>query len=72
MLPAETQAKVMAAATKNSQDPMADEFDKRMKLADQAIKIEDIRSNERIAAMQMESKKAQKKADAEFKQQFAQ
>jgi hypothetical protein len=53
LMPAETQAKVMAAASKNTQDPMADEFEKRMKLADKIIKVEDIKSNERIAALQM-------------------
>jgi hypothetical protein len=53
LMPAEVQAKVMAAASKNTQDPMADEFEKRMKLADKIIKVEDIKSNERIASMQM-------------------
>lgn len=72
VIPAETQAKLLAAASKNTADPMADEFEKRMKLADQLIKVEDIKSNERIASMQMESKKAQKQADDEFKQQFMQ
>ena len=55
-IPAETQAKLMTAATKNSSDPMADEFEKRMKLADKLIKVEDIKSNERIASMQMQRK----------------
>jgi hypothetical protein len=70
VIPAEAQAKLLAAASKNTADPMADEFEKRMKLADQLIKVEDIKSNERIASMQMESKKAQKQADQEFKNQF--
>lgn len=52
VVPAEAQAKLMAAASKNTADPMADEFDKRMKLADRLIKVEDIKSNERIAQMQ--------------------
>jgi hypothetical protein len=56
LMPAEVQAKVMAAASKNTQDPMADEFEKRMKLADKIIKVEDIKSNERIASMQMQQK----------------
>ena len=56
LMPAETQAKVLAAASKNTQDPMADEFEKRMKLADKIIKVEDIKSNERIASMQMQQK----------------
>ena len=51
-IPAETQAKLLAAASKNTADPMADEFEKRMKLMDRVIKVEDIKSNERIAAMQ--------------------
>ena len=70
VIPAEAQAKLMAAATKNTTDPMANEFEKRMKLADQLIKVEDIKSNERIAMMQNENKKAQKQIDKDFKQQF--
>jgi hypothetical protein len=56
VIPAEAQAKLIAAASKNTADPMADEFDKRMQLADRLIKAEDIKSNERIAAMQMQNK----------------
>jgi hypothetical protein len=56
VIPAETQAKLLSAASKNSSDPMADEFEKRMKLADKLIKVEDIKSNERIASMQMQRK----------------
>lgn len=56
VIPVEAQAKLMSAATKNSSDPMADEFEKRMKLADKLIKVEDIKSNERIASMQMQRK----------------
>ena len=55
-IPAEIQAKLMAAASKNTADPMADEFEKRMKLMDRVIKVEDIKSNERIAAMQNKNK----------------
>jgi hypothetical protein len=58
VVPAEAQAKLMAAASKNTADPMADEFEKRMKLADKLIKVEDIKSNERIAAMQNNKKVA--------------
>jgi hypothetical protein len=56
LMPAEVQAKVLAAASKNTQDPMADEFEKRMKLADKLIQVEDIKSNERIATIQMQQK----------------
>jgi hypothetical protein len=56
VIPAEAQAKLIAAASKNTADPMADEFDKRMQLADRLIKAEDIKSNERIAEMQMRNK----------------
>jgi len=56
VIPAEAQAKLIAAASKNTADPMADEFDKRMQLADRLIKAEDIKSNERIAQMQMQNK----------------
>jgi predicted house-cleaning noncanonical NTP pyrophosphatase (MazG superfamily) len=55
-IPAEAQAKLLAAASKNTQDPMADEFEKRMKLADRLIKVEDIESNERIASIQNRNK----------------
>jgi hypothetical protein len=55
-VPAEAQAKLLAAASKNTADPMADEFEKRMKLADKLIKVEDIKSNERIAALQNNKK----------------
>jgi uncharacterized membrane protein YqiK len=51
-VPVEAQAKVIAAASKNTADPMADEFEKRMKIADRLIKVEDIKSNERIAELQ--------------------
>ena len=56
VIPAEAQAKLLAAASKNTADPMADEFEKRMKLADRLIKVEDIKSNERIAAIQNQQK----------------
>jgi hypothetical protein len=55
-VPAETQAKLLSAASKNTADPMAKEFENRMKLADKLIKVEDIKSNERIAGMQMNRK----------------
>jgi hypothetical protein len=55
-IPAETQAKLLSSASKNTADPMADEFEKRMKLADRLIKVEDIKSNERISAMQNQQK----------------
>ena len=55
-IPAETQAKLLAAASKNTSDPMAKEFEQRMALADRVIKVEDIKSNERIAALQNTNK----------------
>lgn len=55
-VPAETQAKLLSAASKNTADPMANEFEKRMKLADRLIKVEDIKSNERIASLQNQQK----------------
>jgi hypothetical protein len=58
-VPAETQAKLLSAASKNTADPMAQEFDKRMKLADRLIKVEDIKSNERIASLQNQQKVSQ-------------
>jgi hypothetical protein len=55
-IPAEAQAKLLAAASKNTADPMADEFEKRMKLMDRVIKVESIASDERITEMQMKNK----------------
>jgi hypothetical protein len=55
-IPAEAQAKLLAAASKNTADPMADEFEKRMKLMDRVIKVESIASDERITEMQMQNK----------------
>jgi len=52
VIPAEAQAKLIAAASKNTADPMANEFEQRMKIADRLIKVEDIKSNERIAEIQ--------------------
>jgi hypothetical protein len=72
IIPVETQIKAIEAQAKASTDSASSDFEKQIKLTDQAIKIEDIKSNERIAAMQMENKKAQKQADEEFKQQFMQ
>lgn len=57
-IPAETQAKLLSAASKNTADPMAKEFENRMKLADRLIKVEDIKSNERIAQVQNQQKVA--------------
>ena len=51
-VPVEAQAKVIAAASKNTSDPMSNEFEQRMKIADRLIKVEDIKSNERIAEIQ--------------------
>jgi hypothetical protein len=72
IMPVETQIKAIEAQARTSTESASSDFEKQIKLTDQAIKIEDIKSNERIAAMQMASKNSQKKADAEFKQQFAQ
>ena len=55
-IPVEAQAKLMSAATKNTSDPMSEEFDRRVKMMDRVIKVEDIKSNERIAQMQMMGK----------------
>lgn len=59
LMPAETQAKVISGLSQNlrGQDT-AGEFERRAKIAELAIKEEDIRSNERIASLQMLQKQS--------------
>ena len=54
--PVEAQAKLAAAASNNLDEGNVD-FDRRLKLAELALKEKDIDSNERIASLQMDMKK---------------
>jgi len=58
MLPQELQMKAVTAASTNLNERTTGEFEQRLKLADRMLKEEDIKSNERIAAMQMARKTA--------------
>lgn len=54
--PTEVQAKLASAASNNLQDDNTQEFEKRLKLADLALKEKDIDSNIEITKMQMDNK----------------
>jgi hypothetical protein len=58
LAPQELQMKAVTAASTNLNDRTTGEFEQRLKLADRMLKEEDIKSNERIAAMQMTRKTA--------------
>ena len=65
-VPQLTQAKLIAALSNNlDEDNEAKDFERRVKLAEIALKEKDIDSNERIALAQMEQKKAK---EAQFTQ----
>jgi hypothetical protein len=71
--PQVAQAKVVAALSTNlDEDNEAKDFERRYKLAELAIKQEDIQSNERIAMAQMNAKQLEKQIDANFLKQVAQ
>lgn len=60
LMPEETRAKIVNAATQNlpnNDDSAEREFQRRIKIAELMLKEEDIKSNENIAKMQMETKK---------------
>lgn len=57
-----TQAKLISALSNNlNEDNESADFERRLKMADLALKQEDIRSNERIALLQARSKNNQRK-----------
>ena len=59
LMPAETQAKVISGLSQNIRGQNTDgEFERRAKIAELALKEEDIRSNERIASLQMLQKQS--------------
>jgi hypothetical protein len=55
LLPQEVEAKMIGNISRGSKDPS--DFDKRVKVAELALKEQDIRSNERISVMQMQRTK---------------
>ena len=55
IIPQEAEAKMIGNISRGSKDPS--DFDKRVKVAELALKEQDIKSNERISVMQMQHKK---------------
>lgn len=55
IMPQEAEAKMIGNISRGSKDPS--DFDKRVKVAELALKEQDIKSNERISVMQMQHKK---------------
>jgi len=55
IMPQEVEAKMVGNISRGSKDPS--DFDKRVKVAELALKEQDIKSNERISVMQMQHKK---------------
>jgi hypothetical protein len=55
LMPQEAEAKMIGNISRGSKDPS--DFDKRVKVAELALKEQDIKSNERISVMQMQHKK---------------
>jgi hypothetical protein len=55
IMPKEAEAKMIGNISRGSKDPS--DFDKRVKVAELALKEQDIKSNERISVMQMQHKK---------------
>ena len=61
LAPEETKAKIVAALSTNlNEDAEQKDFERRAKIADLMIKEEDLKSNERIADMQMAEKREKK------------
>ena len=59
-MPQETQAKILASATKNlPQGQEADEFTKRVKIAELMLKEADIKNKSKIVELQMAEKRNQ-------------
>lgn len=54
LMPQEAEAKMIGNISRGSKDPS--DFDKRVKVAELALKEQDIKSNERISVMQMQRK----------------
>jgi hypothetical protein len=64
LAPEEVRAKLVSALSNNlNEDSEQADFERRAKIAELMLKEEDLKSNERIARMQMEAKK---KSDQQF------
>lgn len=73
LAPDVVKAKILSAVSNNlNEDNESKDFERRMQLADLMLKEKDIHSNEKIAFMQMEGKKAQKQKDDAYLAQAAQ
>jgi hypothetical protein len=67
LMPQEVQAKVIASTTKNlPAGQEANEFDKRVKIAELMLKEEDIKNKGKIVELQMADKANQSKKDEDF------
>ena len=67
LAPEEVKAKVLSALSNNlNEDNEGADFERRAKIAELMLKEEDIRSNERIAKMQADTKRAEKAADSDY------
>jgi hypothetical protein len=72
LAPEETKAKVISALSNNlDDDAEGKDFERRARIADLLLKERDIDSNEKIATMQMEAKKAEKEKNASYMDQAA-
>jgi hypothetical protein len=67
LAPEEAKARILSALSNNlNEDNEGADFERRAKIAELMLKERDIDSNEKIAAMQMESKKAEKANDSSY------
>jgi len=67
LAPTETKARFVSALARNlPAEDNQDDFSKRAKIAELALKEEDIRSNERIAKMQMEVKREKDRKNSDY------
>ena len=65
--PRVVQAKILSALSNNlNEDNEGKDFERRAKIAELMLKEKDITSNERIAKMQMDQKKAEKAKDTDY------
>lgn len=67
LMPEEIKARILSAVSNNlNEDNEGADFERRIKLAEMLLKEEDIKSNERIAKMQVASKQQEKQQTDEF------
>jgi hypothetical protein len=66
MMPEELRIKMVTAASTNLKEETTDDFERRIKVAELALKEKEIDSNERIVQQQMLEKQMEKKLDSDF------